>query len=92
MEILRQLEELFLAATPTAIVVFLFYLFLRATFFRPLDRVLAERRARTEGAKREAEMAEAAAQEKNRAHQEALKKVREELYAEQEAARRAVLE
>ncbi len=92
MEILRQLEELFLAAAPTSVVLFLFYLFLRASFFRPIDRVLAERKARTEGAKREAETAEAAAKEKNRTHQEAVKKARAELYAEQEAARRAVLE
>jgi len=92
MEILGQLEELFLAAVPTAVVVFLFYLFLRANFFRPMDRVLSERRARIEGARREAEKAQAAAGEKTRAHEEAVKKARAELYAEQEAARRAVLE
>ncbi len=92
MEILQQLGELFLQAVPTVLIVFLFYLFLRTNFFGPLERVLAERRARTEGARRAAEASQAAAQEKIRAYQEALKKARGEIYAEQESARRVVLE
>ncbi len=92
MEILQQLGELFRQAVPTVLILFLFYLFLRASFFRPLERVLAERRARTEGARRAAESSRAAAQEKTRAYQEALKKARAEIYAEQEAARRAILQ
>ena len=92
MEVLRQLGELFLAATPTVLILFLFYLFLRTNFFAPLSRTLAERRARTEGARRAAESSQAAAQEKLRVYQEALKKARAEIYAEQETARRAVLE
>src|SRR5437879_11380982 len=64
MEILSQLGELFLQALPTVIIVFLFYLFLRSNFFQPLERVLAERWARTEGARRAAEASQAAAQEK----------------------------
>ena len=92
MEILHQLGELFLAAVPTVLIVFLFYLFLRANFFRPIEKVLAERKARTEGARRAAVTMQAAAQEKVRAYQDALKKARAEVYAEQEAARRAVLE
>ncbi len=92
MEILHQLGELFLQALPTVIIVFLFYLFLRSNFFQPLERVLTERWARTEGARRAAEASRAAAQEKVRAYQEALKKARTEIYGEQEAARRAILE
>jgi F-type H+-transporting ATPase subunit b len=92
MEILHQLGELFLQSVPTIIIVFLFYLVLRVTFFKPLDRVLTERRARTEGARRAAESAQAAAQEKQRAYNDALQKARSEVYAEQEAARRAVLD
>ncbi len=91
-EILHQLGELFRQAAPTAVIVFLFYLFLRVSFFRPLERVLAERRARTEGDRRAAESSRAAAREKMRAYQEALKKARAEIYAEQETARRAILE
>jgi F-type H+-transporting ATPase subunit b len=92
MEIFHQLGELFLQAVPTVVIVFLFYLFLRANFFRPIERVLSERRARTEGARRAAESSQAAAQEKIRAYQEASKKARAAVYAEQETARRALLE
>ncbi len=92
MEILRQLGELFLQATPTVIILCLFYFFLRANFFAPLDRVLAERRARTEGARREAESSQAAAQERLHTYREELQRARAEIYAEQESARRAALE
>jgi F-type H+-transporting ATPase subunit b len=92
MEILRQLGELFLQALPTVILVFLFYLFLRWSFFGPLERVLDERRARTEGARREAEQARAAAQDREQAYQEALRKARGEIYVEQDAVRRGLMD
>jgi F-type H+-transporting ATPase subunit b len=92
MEILHQLGELFLQALPTVILVFLFYLFLRWSFFGPLERVLNERRERTEGARKEAEQARAAAQERGQAYQEALRKARGEIYAEQDAVRRSLLD
>jgi F-type H+-transporting ATPase subunit b len=91
-EILHQLGELFLEALPTVILVFLFYLFMRWAFFGPLERVLAERSARTEGARREAEQARTRAQERTQAYQDALKKARGEIYVEQDAARRALLD
>ena len=92
MVILRQLGELFLEALPTVVILFLFYLFLKANFFRPLERVLAERSARVEGARTEAAAAQAAAQEKLNTYSEALKKARTELYAEQETERQKVLD
>jgi len=58
----------------------------------PIERVLAERSKRIEGARKEADAAQAAAQEKVRSYQETLKKARGELYAEQDVARRAVLD
>jgi F-type H+-transporting ATPase subunit b len=91
MEIVHQLGELFLQAVPTVLIVFLFYLFLRANFFKPLERVMAERHERTVGAQRAAEASQAAAQEKVRAYQEALQKARGEIYARQEAARQEML-
>jgi len=91
-EILRQLGALFLAAVPTVIFVFLFYLFLRWSFFAPIERVMAERHRRAEGARQEAEASRAAVQEKLRAYNDALKKARGEIFTEQEAARRQVLE
>ena len=92
MRIFSQLGELFLEALPTTIIVFLFFLFLRWAFFQPMEQVLAERSRRIEGARKEADAAQVAAQEKVRSYQEALKKARGELYAEQDAARRAVLD
>jgi F-type H+-transporting ATPase subunit b len=91
-EILGQLGDLFLAAVPTVIIVFLFYLFLRWSFFRPMERVLSERHKRAEGARHEAEVSRAAAQEKLRAYNDALKKARTEIFVEQEAVRRRVLD
>jgi F-type H+-transporting ATPase subunit b len=90
--ILKQLEVLLLQAVPTVILVFLFYLFLKFNFFRPLQLVLAERQARTEGARHSAEQAQAEAKGKARAYEDALKKARTAIYAEQEAARRAILD
>ncbi len=92
MEILKQLGGLFLAAAPTALFVFLFYLFLRWSFFGPIERVVRERGRRIEGARREAEELRKSAQEKNRAYQDGLRQARAELFREQEAARRAALD
>ncbi|HYB62375.1 MAG TPA: ATP synthase F0 subunit B [Methylomirabilota bacterium] len=91
-EILRQLEQLFLQAVPTVILVFLFYFFMRWSFFGPMERILAERRARIEGAQQAAQSSRAAAQEKVRAYREAIKDARAELFAEQEGVRRRAVE
>lgn len=91
-EIAHQLGELFLQAVPTVLIVFLFYLILRSVFFAPLMRVMAERDARTAGAQKDAETAQAAAQERIRQYQEALKQARAQVYAEQDAARRKLLD
>ena len=92
MEILGQLGELFLAAVPTVILVFLFYLFLRWSFFKPMERVLSERHERAVGARQEAEASRAAVQEKLRAYNGAMKKARTEIFAEQEVVRRRNLD
>jgi F0F1-type ATP synthase membrane subunit b/b' len=91
-EIVNQLGELFLAAVPTVIIVFLFYLFLRWSFFKPMERVLAERHKRAEGARTEAEATRVVVQEKLRAYNDSLKKARTEIFAAQESERRRTLE
>jgi F0F1-type ATP synthase membrane subunit b/b' len=91
-EILNQLGDLFLSAVPTVILVFLFYLFLRWSFFGPLERVLSERHKRAVGARQEAEASRVAVQEKLRAYNEALRKARGEIFVEQEIVRRRVLD
>src|SRR6267154_1615840 len=90
--IVHQLGELFLQAVPTVLIILLFYFILRALFFKPLLAVTAEREARTAGAEKAAEAAEAAAAEKVKQYQEALKQARGQVYAEQEAARKKLLD
>ena len=92
MEIVNQLGELFLAAVPTVIIVFLFYLFMRWSFFKPMERVLSERHKRAEGARVEAEASRVAAHEKQRIYNETVKKARAEVFAEQESQRRRTLD
>jgi F-type H+-transporting ATPase subunit b len=91
-EIVHQLGELFLQAVPTVLILLVFSAVLRALFFKPLLRVMAEREARTNGARKAAEAAQAAAAEKIRQYQEALKQARAKVYAEQEAARKKLLD
>lgn len=92
MDIGHQLGELFLGAAPTVLIILIFYFILRALFFQPLLKVMAERDARTVGAQKAAEAAQAAAAEKVKQYQEALKQARGKVYAEQEAARKKLLD
>src|SRR5260370_8231078 len=91
-EIVLHLGDLFLQAVPTVLIVLAFYLMLRALFFKPLLAVMAERDARTAGARKAAATAEAMAAEKVKQYQEALKRARAQVYAEQEAACKKVLD
>jgi F-type H+-transporting ATPase subunit b len=88
----HQLGELFLQAVPTVLIILLFYFILRAIFFKPLLAVMAERDSRTAGAEKAAEAAQAAAAEKVKQYREALGKARGQVYAEQEAARKKLLD
>ena len=90
--IVHQLGELFLQAAPTVLIILLFYFMLRALFFKPLSAVMAERDSRTLGAEKASEAAQAAAGEKVRQYQEALRQARAQVYAEQEAARKKLLD
>jgi len=92
MDILQQLGGLFLEAVPTVIIVFLFYLFMRWAFFAPIQKAMAERSARIEGARAEAAKVEAEAKHELDTYNEAMRKARGEIYAQQEAARQAVLD
>jgi len=91
-EIVHQLGELFLQAVPTVLIVLVFYIVLRFLFFKPLLAVMAERDARTSGAQKASETAQAAAAEKVNQYQDALNKARTQVYAEQEASRKKLLD
>jgi F-type H+-transporting ATPase subunit b len=91
-DIVHQLGELFLQAVPTVLIILLFYFILRAIFFKPLLAIMGEREARTSGAQKAAEQAEAAAADQIQQYESALKQARAQVYAEQEAARKKLLE
>ncbi len=88
----HQLGDLFLGAVPTVLIILLFYIILRALFFGPLLKVMAEREARSVGAQKAAVDAQAAAADKIQQYQEALKQARAQVYGEQEAARKKLLD
>ena len=92
MEILKQLGDLFLAAVPTVIIVFLFYLFLRWAFFGPIEGIVHERSRRIQGARHETEQLRKNAQERMRAYQESLRRARGEIFRHQETLRRTALD
>jgi F0F1-type ATP synthase membrane subunit b/b' len=92
MEIAHQLGKLFLGSVPTVIVVLLFYFFMRWAFFGPIQKAMAERNVRIEGARAEAAAAEAGAKQELDTYHEALRKARAEIYTEQELKRQEALE
>ena len=91
-DLVHQIGELFLRAVPVALIVLIFYFILRAFFFKPLLAVMAEREARTIGAQKAAEAAQAAAVEKVRQYERALREAKATVYAEQEAERKKTLD
>ena len=86
------MRELFFQVVPIVLILLVFYAVLRVLFFKPLLKVIAEREARTIGAQKAAEAAQKAATEKAKQYQDALKQARTEIYVEQEAARKRVLD
>src|SRR5258707_6443416 len=92
MAIVHQLGELFLGAVPTVLLILIFYFLMKSLFFKPLQAVMAERDARSIGARKATEAAQTAAVEKLKQYQDALKQERAKLYAEQEDARQKTLD
>jgi F-type H+-transporting ATPase subunit b len=87
-ELVHQIGELFLRAVPVALIVLVFFAVMRTLFFQPLLRVMAEREARTLGAQRAAEAAQAAAAQKIKEYENVLKEARAKVYGEQDAVRK----
>lgn len=85
---LHDLGRLLLKAIPTVLLLLIVHLYLKGMFFGPMRDVLAKRREATEGARKSAEALVAKASEKAAALEASLRKAREEIYQEQEEARR----
>jgi len=90
-KIAQQLAELLIGAVPTFLIVLLLSFFLRAVFFSPLKKVLAERHARTGGAKEAAAQSLAAAEKKTAEYTTAVEQARAEVYRQREADRQKAL-
>jgi F-type H+-transporting ATPase subunit b len=83
-EILNQLGGLVLGSVPTMVLFLLLVVAYGLLVRRPLDRVLAERRARTSGAVEQARGAIAAAEARTADYEDKLRKARAEVLAVRE--------
>jgi F-type H+-transporting ATPase subunit b len=83
-EMLRQLGDLMLGSVPTMIIFLVLVLGYRFILFGPLSRVLAERRARTQGAVEKAHAAIAAAAAKTQEYEAKLRAARAEIFHQRE--------
>jgi F-type H+-transporting ATPase subunit b len=91
-QILRQLGELLLKAIPTFLLVVFLSFYLKRVFFKPLEKVLAERYAATEGARKLAEESLARASAKAAAYEAAMREARADIYKQQEQNHRQLQE
>ncbi len=85
--LLDALGQLVVKALPTCALVILLHFFLKRTFYRPLEAVLEERDAATEGARKAAQAAAEKADEIAARYEAALREAQGEIFREQEAAR-----
>src|SRR6202790_2749495 len=90
-ETLRQLGELLLGSVPTVILLALLYALYTAIVHKPLQRVLAERRSKTEGAVEKSRADIAAAEARTAEYEQKLREARAAVFRAQEARRQGVL-
>jgi F-type H+-transporting ATPase subunit b len=83
-EILHQLGGLVLGAVPTMILFVILVVAYGALVRRPLERILAERRARTSGAMEQARASISAAEAKTADYEDRLRRAKADLYAARE--------
>jgi len=91
-ETLRQLGELLLGSVPTVILLALLYALYTTIVHKPLQRVLAERRSKTEGAVEKSRADIAAAEARTAEYEQKLREARAAVFRAQEARRQAVLQ
>jgi F-type H+-transporting ATPase subunit b len=82
--ILHQLGRIVLYGLPTSLLVILLCIYLKVMYFKPFQKMLAERYEATEGARKAAEESLARANAKAAEFDEAIQNARREIYAEQE--------
>ena len=89
---LRQLEELLLGAVPTVILLALLTALYTRIVHRPLLRMLAERRARTEGAMAQARVDIAAAEARTSDYEQRLREARQKTFKNLESRRQLAVQ
>ena len=91
-ETLHQLGELLLGAVPTVVLVALLYGLYKVIVHKPLQRVLAERRNKTEGAIEKSKADIAAADARTSDYEQRLREARAAVFRAQEARRQAAIQ
>ncbi len=89
---LRQLGELLLGSVPTVVLLALLYALYSGIVHKPLARVLAERRRKTEGAIEKSRVDIAAAEVRTAEYEDRLREARATVFRAQEARRKASLD
>ncbi len=89
---LRQVGELLLGSVPTIIVLVLLYGLYNLLVHKPLGKVLAERRSKTEGAVEKARADIAAAEARTAEYEQRLREARLAVFKSQEARRQQALQ
>ena len=84
---LKQVGELLLGAVPTILLLLMLYGFYTALIYRPLKKILAERRSRTEGAIEKARADISAAESKTFEYEGKLREAKLAVFRAQEARR-----
>jgi len=90
-ETIRQLGGLLLGSVPTVILLLLLYVLYTLIVHKPLVRVLAERRAKTEGAVEKARADIAAAEARTAEYEQRLREARVAIFKAQEARRQQAM-
>jgi F-type H+-transporting ATPase subunit b len=88
-EMLKQLGELLLGSVPTALMLIFLWTVYSILVHKPLAKVLAERRARTEGAIEKARADVAAAEARTAEYEQRLREARAAVFKTQDARRKA---
>src|SRR5579872_1804527 len=91
-ETLRQLGELLLGSVPTVILLTLLYVLYKAIVHKPLQRVLAERRSKTEGAVEKSKADISAAEARTAEYEQKMRAARASVFRAQEARRQSVVQ
>lgn len=91
-QIFIQLQGILVMAIPAFVLVLILHFYLKKVLFQPMERVLEERRSRTEGALAGSEQAVLAAEAKMHEYAAKLAEARAAIYQESEAARKQLAE